>query len=103
MVDGCPYRLLLINSHQGTLKLSIRSESQSVLITIQDTSEGMTDDVLQELFELNFAKQGNRVSMGLELPTAKLVVNQHGGNLHAESEVGKGTRFIIHLPYENMT
>jgi len=36
--------------------------------------------------------------MNLELPTAKLIAEQHAGDITVESEVGKGTTFMIRLP-----
>jgi signal transduction histidine kinase len=35
---------------------------------------------------------------GLGLPTVRRIVEEHGGTLEVHSEVGRGTRFTIHLP-----
>lgn len=65
-------------------------------IVIADTGPGMTEDVLHRVFEPLFSTRA--FGTGLGLPTVKLVVEQHGGDLAIGSVPGKGTRVQIRLP-----
>ena len=51
---------------------------------------------LSRMFQVFFSTKPG--GSGLGLPTVKKIVEAHGGTITAESEVGKGTRFMISLP-----
>ena len=65
-------------------------------IVIADTGPGMTEDVLKRVFEPLFSTRG--FGTGLGLPTVKLIIEQHGGDIAIGSVPGKGTRVQIRLP-----
>ena len=71
-------------------------EGTTAEIVIADTGPGMTEDVLHRVFEPLFSTRA--FGTGLGLPTVKLVVEQHGGDLAIGSVPGKGTRVQIRLP-----
>jgi two-component system, cell cycle sensor histidine kinase and response regulator CckA len=74
------------------------SPGHYVQLTVSDTGPGMTDDVRRRVFEPFFStKRGTEVS-GLGLSTTYGIVTQSGGQIFAESEPGKGSRFLIYLP-----
>lgn len=83
----------------GNPKHSLRSTpGQWVELEVSDTGPGMPEDVRKRVFEPFFStKQGGEIN-GLGLSTAYGVVNQSGGQLHADSEPGKGSSFRIYLP-----
>ena len=68
-------------------------------ISINDNSEGMTDEVKERLFENFFTTkpvgQGTGLGMGI---TRDIIENKHKGKLTFESELGKGTCFTITIP-----
>lgn len=69
-----------------------------VQLKVSDTGPGMADDVRRRVFEPFFStKQGTEVT-GLGLSTTYGIVTQSGGQIVAESEPGKGSRFLIYLP-----
>lgn len=71
-------------------------EDSGALIQIIDTGRGMEPDVLEKIFQAYYStKKGGH---GLGLAITKRVVEEHGGTIHAASQVGKGTEFRIELP-----
>ncbi|HKO99610.1 MAG TPA: ATP-binding protein [Pyrinomonadaceae bacterium] len=65
-------------------------------ITITDQGKGMEKAVLDRVFEPFFSTRKRGTGLGLAI--VKQIVEQHGGVIHAESEPGSGTRFIVDLP-----
>lgn len=71
------------------------------VITIEDTGRGIPQDALEKIFERFFRVEPGTSyerGTGLGLSIVRHLVNLHGGRIHTESELGKGTRFIIELP-----
>ena len=66
-------------------------------ISVQDDGPGIAPDDLPHVFE-RFYKSSDSGGMGLGLSIAKVLVEAHGGEIHAESESGRGTRisFTLH-------
>jgi signal transduction histidine kinase len=67
-----------------------------VVLTIEDTGPGIPPDNLGRIFEPLFSTKS--FGTGLGLPTVKQIVNQHGGTIAVESEVGRGTCVTVRLP-----
>jgi two-component system NtrC family sensor kinase len=59
---------------------------------------GMSAEQIQHVFDPCFSAANSRVKMALGLPTAYSVVQDHGGDIRIESEVGKGTVVTVCLP-----
>jgi signal transduction histidine kinase/ActR/RegA family two-component response regulator len=69
-----------------------------VLVTVADTGLGMPPEVVERVFEPFFTTKDASVGTGLGLAVAYGIVQQHGGMMHAYSEVGVGSTFKVYLP-----
>ncbi|HDZ24287.1 MAG TPA: HAMP domain-containing histidine kinase [Desulfobacteraceae bacterium] len=81
-------------------RLGIRAEtdkaSSSVLISIEDTGCGISEESLNKIFTPYFTGKKNGTGLGLSI--VKNIVEQHMGEIGVHSEVGKGATFTVRLP-----
>ena len=67
-------------------------------IKISDTGSGISKDDLPKIFEPFFSTKGQK-GTGLGLAVIWGIIDNHNGTINVESEEGKGTTFIIRLPF----
>ena len=80
----------------GQLMVRTRSSGLGVMIELIDTGPGMEPATLARVFEAFYStKQGGS---GLGLPTARKIVEAHGGTIDVDSAPGRGTKVAIWLP-----
>jgi signal transduction histidine kinase len=80
----------------GTIIVTTSHERRTCLIKISDTGSGIPEEIRSKIFEPNFSTKSE--GMGLGLAIARRVVEDHGGIITCQSEIGKGTTFEIRLP-----
>jgi len=68
-------------------------------VKIADTGQGILKEDLSRIFEPFFTTKGEHGN-GLGLAITWGIIDNHGGTINVESEIGKGTTFIIHLPLQ---
>ena len=84
---------------KGTITISTTHTDDSVEIRIADTGGGIPEAIRHKIFDLFFTTKGVGKGTGQGLAIARsVVVDKHGGTIRMESDVGKGTTFIIRLP-----
>lgn len=94
---------LMINATQamedgGELLVRIHAPNENACLEVIDTGPGIEPEHLQNIFRAYWSSKSD--GSGLGLPTARRIIREHGGTMSVESELGKGTRFVISLPLE---
>ena len=80
----------------GLLKIEAKGLSSGLMIDVTDTGAGVPEEFRDKLFMAFNTTKGK--GMGLGLAYSKRAVEQHGGTIGVETQVGVGTTFRIHLP-----
>jgi signal transduction histidine kinase len=68
---------------------------------VGDTGTGIPKEIREKVFEPFFSTKKEGRGTGLGLSICLGLVRSHGGEIELESEVGKGSRFIIKFPVES--
>ena len=88
-------------SQRGTIHIRTYHRDNWAKIRISDTGAGIPDDIRHKIFDLFFTTKGPGKGSGQGLSIChSVIVEKHKGTLDLESQVGKGTTFIIGLPME---
>jgi signal transduction histidine kinase len=82
----------------GTLTLTTRSEADKVLLGVEDTGVGMSEEILRQIFVPFFTTKDVGQGTGLGLSVVHGIVSAHGGAITVTSEPGQGSRFEVRLP-----
>ena len=83
----------------GTLTIQITETVDEVVLSVQDDGCGMTQKVIENLYEPFFTEKQNGKGTGLGLSITHRIVGDHGGRIEAASEgPGCGSTFRVHLP-----
>jgi signal transduction histidine kinase len=85
---------------QGTVPTeSIKQQgpyTQWVELAVSDTGSGMGPDQLAQIFQPFYTTKAHGIGLGL--PITRRLIEDHGGSLRVESQLGYGTTVTIHLP-----
>lgn len=85
-----------------TVRIIITGEQNQVRVAVQDEGEGIPKEALPFIFDrffrVNKARSRKDGGMGLGLAIVRQIVEAHGGTIKVESDMGKGTTFLITLP-----
>ena len=80
----------------GTLSVNTDRTSDSLRLEIADTGRGIAADEAKKIFEPFYTTKTN--GLGLGMPYAKKIIEQHGGMISLDSQIGEGTTVSISLP-----
>lgn len=81
--------------------VSLTNDKKRILISVKDNGEGISVKGLQTLFQRFYEgeyRRYNTTGTGIGLSLTQDLVKLHGGEIKAESEVGKGTTFFVEIP-----
>jgi signal transduction histidine kinase len=88
-----------MSSGTGQLTIQTANSENQISIRIKDNGVGIPSENLSQLFEPFFT--GKTKGTGLGLTSTQNIIHNHQGSIQVESEVGKGTEFLISLDYAN--
>src|SRR5690606_9998163 len=83
----------------GTLRVSTKTEGESIVVEIEDSGAGIDPEIRDKIFSPFFTTKSK--GSGLGLTVVRRVAHQHGGNVEFETSEEKGTLFRIRLPMLN--
>ncbi|HYY93185.1 MAG TPA: ATP-binding protein [Pyrinomonadaceae bacterium] len=106
MLDEASFRAALVNlllnavhamsPAGGRLTVTTRAEGGDVWLEIADTGCGMSAEQVGRVFEPFYTTKSR--GLGLGMPYARKIVEQHAGTIQVESQPGEGTRIQVRLP-----
>lgn len=85
-------------NQNGKVFLKTESKDNKMLIAVKDTGPGIAPEILGRIFEPFFTTKKPGEGTGLGLSIIQDIIRKLGGSITVESEVGKGTAFLISLP-----
>ncbi|MBN1555350.1 MAG: PAS domain S-box protein [Phycisphaerae bacterium] len=83
---------------KGMLRIETRHKGSWAEVLIGDTGPGIPRSIQDQVFHPFFTTKDPGVGTGQGLSLAKTAVEKHGGEISFQTEVGKGTTFVIRLP-----
>jgi heavy metal sensor kinase len=100
---------LLVNAFRYTLPggkvdLSLAQQNGQAIVSVSDTGIGIDEKEIERIFD-RFYRTADARGMGLDgsglgLNISQWIAEAHGGHIHAQSHLGKGSTFTIDLPIE---
>ena len=87
----------------GTIRLATSHNDGDVTVTISDTGSGIHQDKLAKVFDPGYTTKGVGHGTGLGLSICYEIMEEHGGRIDVESEVGKGSTFTVVVPVKSAT
>ena len=89
-------------SDQGTIRIQTYRENNFFVCTVADEGQGIAKENLDKIFHrfyrVDDARTRSKGGSGLGLSIVKSTVEAHGGNVEVDSELNKGTKFIVRIP-----
>ena len=91
---------ILVNACQaiegpGTITITTEFVNDNLKVTIKDTGKGIPQNQLNKIFSAGFTTKNKGIGTGLGLAICKKIIEKHEGEIIVNSEIGKGSEFII--------
>ena len=96
LVNNAAHALQDNRFKEKLLLISCHADDEHYEILVGDNGIGMSDDIKEKIFEPLFSTKG--FGLGLGMVIVKNIIERHQGNIHIDSQVGKGTRVTLRLP-----
>ena len=86
--------------HESEVTILACQRDNAVRVTVRDQGPGIPPDQLERVFDRFCQLEGAKKGSGLGLTICRALIEQHGGKIWVESELGRGSRFQFELPVE---
>lgn len=91
---------ILVNACQaiegkGKITITTSYEAETMTVSIKDTGKGIPEDEISKIFTAGFTTKGVGVGTGLGLAISAKIIEKHNGKIIVNSEVDKGSEFVI--------
>lgn len=101
LFENLIYNALRATPGNGSITVSAWIEGGKIYMTVEDTGCGIPQEELPHIFQRFYVGANNRgIGTGLGLYIVYGIVAELGGTITAQSEVGKGTKFIMEFPQD---
>lgn len=104
LVDNLIDNAIKYTEKSGTITVSLGKEDGWAVFRVQDTGLGISPQYQQRVFErfyrVDKARSQSLGGTGLGLSIVKNIAEKHGGSVHVDSQLGRGSTFTIRLPLE---
>jgi signal transduction histidine kinase len=96
LVDNAAEALEEATVREITVATHLRTESDTIEISVADTGSGISPEDKDKLFLPHFSTKDRGTGLGLAI--AARIISEHGGSLRMEDNQPMGSRFLIELP-----
>lgn len=91
---------ILVNACQsiegsGIITITTSYEAETLTVSIKDTGKGIPENEVSKIFTAGYTTKGVGVGTGLGLAISAKIIEKHNGKITVNSEVGKGSEFVI--------
>jgi two-component system sensor histidine kinase/response regulator len=87
-----------------TVHVKTRRQGDAIQVSVKDSGIGISPEDLPHIFEGFYRGKSGQATAGhgIGLAVSRQIVDAHGGSITVDSELGKGTTFVVGLPVSNM-
>lgn len=103
LVENIVRNAILHSPHISTVRVALHRKDRKAAVAVMDVGEGIPPEHLPHVFErfyrVDQSRSRNHGGAGLGLAIARQIAILHGGTIKVESTYGKGSTFVVELPF----
>ena len=80
------------------VSVSTKKEGEKVIITVKDNGNGISQKIMDKIFQPFFTTKPTGQGTGLGLSLSYDIIKAHGGELEVKTKEGEGSEFLVYLP-----